>query len=181
MKKTISLIAAPTGIQPGGYVPKAYADRISAKTPSATVEVQKTEEVLTVILEWENKHPVKSIDGDVQAFVDSAAILAPKKVNTVWMTMGGPDSPINGAFWRADNKMPIQITAAGLGSVERSEAPADWQVNASWQNNIWRVQFVLANWSAALSTEQFAVAIWKGHDAERGGLKSVSSDWININ
>ena len=38
--KRIEMMAAPTGMQPGGYVPVAYADRTKPATPGSTPPAQ---------------------------------------------------------------------------------------------------------------------------------------------
>ena len=52
VKHEVKLVAAPTGMQPGGYVPKAYADRNVALTPSLEIEVARPPGIWRIRLRW---------------------------------------------------------------------------------------------------------------------------------
>jgi len=77
MATSIDLIAAPTGIQQGGYINKAYRDRTQALTPRAKLGVENTAASFRIMLTWECAEPVKSAADNTNAFVDSAALLVP--------------------------------------------------------------------------------------------------------
>lgn len=180
MRRTVSMIAAPTGLTPGGYVKKAYADRSSPRTPVADVEAEKSGSLWRIRIQWNCPEAITKIDDDVDRFVDAAAVLAPTVADAPWMTMGAPGKAVEGALWRADRDELIGVHAEGLGSVERSAVPNAWRAEAAWKAGQWRVDFELDGWSVLDARKQLAIAIWQGIEGERGGLKSVSSDWIEF-
>jgi hypothetical protein len=71
------------------------------------------------------------------------------------------------------------MRAEGLGSMERSDAPEGWGVEASWEHGRWRLTFGLRDWPALDSLAQLAFAIWRGASGDRAGIKSVSPGWID--
>ncbi len=174
----VSLIAAPVGLSPGGYVKKAYANRNAPQTPTAELEVNNGAAGWRVRLQWACSEPVESIASDVDRFVDACAILAPGAPDSPWMSMGAPGKPVEGALWRADRDALFAVRAEGLGTVERNEPPAGWSANAEWNAGQWQVEFQLQNWIALEAREQISIAIWQGALGDRAGLKSVSSGWL---
>lgn len=180
LRKTLTLNVAPPGLSPGGYVAKAYADRVSARTTNADLEVTEKDGAWTVELSWKAANPVRALDGDPSRFVDAAALLVPTTEAAQALTMGAPTDPVEGALWRADRDGPIRIAAKGWGTVERHEAPGPWKTEAEWRNGVWRVRFTLGAWSSLSRFHRLAVAVWQGADRERAGLKSVTPAWIAV-
>lgn len=180
MKKTIDLIAAPAGMQPGGYIAKAYRDAVLPNTKKGSIEVVAQGDGYRVTLEWNCPNPVYDATTNTNMFVDAAAVLAPAVKDAPLFTMGAPEQALHGALWRADRKELHQIDSAGLGTVKRSTPPATWQVTSEWQSGAWRVVFDLAPWPNLKAQGQIAFAIWRGELQERGGLKSISPLWISL-
>ena len=180
MRSKLSLIAAPVGLSPGGYVSKAYADRTAPRTPVADLEAEQTGSVWRVRLEWDCAQPVWEMGEDVDRFVDAAAVLAPSAADAPWMTMGAPGKAVEGALWRADRLELLGVRAEGLGSVERSAAPEGWRVRANWQAGRWRLDLDLVGWAVLDAQRQLAIAVWQGAQGDRGGLKSVSPGWLEV-
>ncbi len=181
MRSKISLMAAPTGLSPGGYVSKAYANRIAPHTPVADLEVVRTKTgVWRIRIVWDCSDPSRKIAGDVDRFVDAAAMLAPTVTDAPFMTMGAPGKAVAGVLWRPDREELIGIRAEGLGTVERHKAPQGWRAKAEWTAGRWRLEFTLPGWSALDAQRQLAVAIWQGSESDRAGLKSVSPGWIEL-
>jgi DMSO reductase family type II enzyme heme b subunit len=180
MKKQIDLVAAPVGLQPGGYVPKAYADRANPKTASATLEVARLPGIWRVAVSWECAAPVREVGDDPSLFPDAAALLVPQVEGAPWITMGAPGRGVEGLLWRADRKPVYSVHAEGLGTVKRDEPPAGWSAKPDWRNGSWRVDFTLRGWPALDAAQQLAFAIWRGSERERGGLKSVTPGWIGV-
>lgn len=180
MKQTIELMAAPTGMQPGGYIPQAFKDRTVANTKTATIEVFPSKKQWEVIVSWECPNPVSDMSGDTQIFVDAMALMVPVQADTPWVTMGNEDKPIEALMWQADKDKPIKVTAKGFGSTVRSAPPAGWRVKPKWKDGVWSVHINISEWPALSEQRQLSVAIWRGEDQERGGLKSVSMDWLSV-
>ncbi len=180
MAKSIDLIAAPTSIQPGGYIAKAYSDRQIALTSKAKLSFEDTADTRRILLTWECPEPVRDASNNTNSFVDSAALLVPRQADAPMMTMGATDFPVEGVFWRADKNVPIRIDARGLGSVVRSPASQGWKVIAEWVDGFWGVRFDVGNWQPLNELHLLGVAIWQGKSAERGGLKSVTANWLDV-
>jgi len=180
MNKRIELMAAPYGLSPGEYIIKAYADRTAPNTPYAIVDVSHASPSWKIRVSWPCPEPSREIGDDTNHFVDAAAVLAGGTLKTPWIVMGVTGDPVQGALWRADRETLYRIQAEGLGTVQREEAPADWKVSANWENGTWEATFELASWPFLEQTQRFAVAIWRGNNRDRAGLKSVSPDWIPI-
>jgi DMSO reductase family type II enzyme heme b subunit len=177
MEKTFDLVAAPTGMQPGGYVPRAYALRVEPFTKSATLDVQRHTEPWRVRLSWSCPDPVRDLGDDTDRFVDAAALLAPTVKDAPWVTMGAPGMAVEAALWRADRAELLWIRAEGLGTVKRSPAPGPWKATAEWKDGHWSVVYDLASWPALKEQAQLTFAIWRGAASDRGGLKSIYPQW----
>ena len=180
MKKTIDMLAAPTGMQPGGYVPKAYALRVLPFTPTATLEVKHDSEGWHIRLTWSCPDPVRDLSGDTDHFVDAAALLTPTVAGAPWVTMGAPGMAVEAALWRAERDALLRIRAEGLGTVKRHEPLDRWTATADWKDGQWNVVYDLASWPSLEEHAQLAFAIWRGAASDRGGLKSICPQWIAI-
>jgi DMSO reductase family type II enzyme heme b subunit len=180
MRSKISLIAAPTGLSPGGYVASAYASRTLPRTPVAELEAEKSGNTWRILLVWDCAEPIRELGEDVDRFVDAAAVLAPSVADAPWMTMGAPGKAVEGALWRADREELIGVRAEGLGTVERSAPPEAWTARAEWEAGRWRLALELAGWGVLDARRQLAVAVWQGALSDRAGLKSVSSGWLDL-
>lgn len=181
MKKTISLIAAPTASQPGGYVPKAYADRTTPTVSQAELSVEAAAEGKPgwkVTISWACPAPVKSIANETDKFLDACALLVPATEDAQWISMGEPGKAVEGILWKADRERPWRMHAEGLGTMTRSEAPQDWKVAAEHANGRWTVSFDIAEWPLLSQFKQLAFAIWQGERQDRAGLKSLSPGWL---
>ena len=180
MNKTITLSAAPTGMQPGGYVPVAFADRTEAATPSATIEAVAAGNGWRITLSWACATPVRHTANETDRFPDACAVLAPVAPDSPWITMGEPGKAVEGFLWKADREQPFHIRAEGLGSAQRAAPPEGTRVTADWRDGHWQVVFEIPAWSALATQRQIAVAVWAGAAQERAGLKSVSPGWLPL-
>ncbi len=180
MQQEIDLIAAPPALSPGGYVAKAYADRVQPATKNARVEVVRQGAAWRIALSWPCASPVLSLGDDVDTFVDAAAVLTSSKADTSWMTMGDNGDAVTGVFWRADQEALTGIHAEGLGTVDRLPPPDGVRATSEWKDDRWILQLDFDAWSQLDQQQQIAVAIWQGAERDRGGLKSVSPGWISV-
>jgi DMSO reductase family type II enzyme heme b subunit len=180
MRTTRELIAAPTPLQPGGYVRIAYAERTQPTTRSVDVDVSQHASGFVIALAWECPEPVREVRSDPGRFCDAAALLAPSAAGAPWITMGAPGLALDGWLWRADGDALLRVRAEGLGTLERAAAPAGCAVKAEWSAGVWRVAFETREWPSLAQQRQLAVAVWRGSAAERGGLKSVTPGWIEV-
>ena len=180
MKARIHLIAAPTAIQPGGYIPGAYADRTQPAVTDLDIRIEEHGPRWEIFLSWACPVESSSTIHDVDRFADSAAILTPSQPDAALMTMGSKAAGVDGWFWKADEKQGIRFQARGLGTVERSDLPADAQVTGLWQDGRWGVKFELPVWRSLDLHRKVGFAVWQGAASERAGLKSVSPGWIEL-
>lgn len=179
-RQAVALMAAPTGIQPGGYVPVAYADRTTSLTGAAEVSVDAAGKGWSIALAWDCPRAVREATGETDRFVDACAIFAPEVSEAPWVTMGAARMAVNGWLWRPDKPGLLQVRAEGLGTMERSSAPAGAVATADWNGGQWRVAFAIPEWPAFATHRRLALAIWRGADQERAGLKSVSPGWVEV-
>lgn len=184
MKTTLQLIAAPTSMQPGGYVPEAYKSRVQASTSEAQINVTNkltsNGNTWLVELSWQCPKPIENISEETDSFPDAAALMVPVIKDAPWITMGEDGKPVEAILWRADKQAPLKMDAQGLGTMTRSEAPKNWLVKSKWAAGRWTLNFELADWPALSAHGQIGVAIWLGANAERGGLKSISPGWLAV-
>lgn len=180
MKREITLLAAPTAIQPGGYVPKAYADATRALTPSLALELARPPGIWRIRLRWPCPEPVVDVSSDPSLFPDAAALFAPRAAGAPWVTMGAPGLGVDGVLWRADREQLLAVHAEGLGTMQRSEAPAGWRFDAKHASGVWQLELTLPGWPALDASGRLAAAIWRGAARERGGLKSVTPGWLEV-
>lgn len=180
MKGRIDLIAAPTGIQPGGYVAKAYAERGHAVCPNLEIESARPPGSWRLRLRWPCPDPVSDVSSDPSLFPDAAALFAPRTEDAPWITMGAPGKGVDGVLWRADSDHLYTIQAEGLGSMKRGDAAPAWRFDASHEGGFWRLELTLPGWSTLDVSGRLAAAIWRGSAKERGGLKSVTPGWQEL-
>jgi len=181
VKQTLKLIAAPTGVQPGGYVGKAYPEGPPPATSSAVLMVDRTAAGGWVInLAWLCPAPVDEIRSDTNRFADAAALLVPTSADIPLITMGYPGHAVEGMLWRPDWTAPAKITAEGFGTVVRHAAPDGWKASGTWENGARTARFEIPSWPALATQKRLGVAIWQGAHHQRAGLKSVCADWIAL-
>ena len=177
----IELIAAPIGIQPGGYLAKAYAGRDeTAVTPNLELEVARPPGSWRLRLRWPCPEPVRDVSSDPSLFPDAAALFAPQHEQSPWVTMGAPGAGVDGVLWRADSERLRTVSAEGLGTMKRNDAPESWHFTARHEQGFWQLELSLPGWAALEGSGRLAAAIWRGAAQDRGGLKSVTPGWVEV-
>ena len=177
---TLSLIAAPPAMQPGGYIPDAYKDRLQAVTPTVDVASSQQGKDWLIELRWACPNPVRSIANETDLFTDAAAIMVPGTMNAPWLTMGAPDHPVEAALWRADKSKLYRMHSQGLGTMKRSDPPPSWTFEANWDDGQWHLRYLIGDWPVLDQFGRIGIAIWRGENQDRGGLKSVTQGWIAV-
>lgn len=180
MKTTVAMMNAPAQMSPGNYIRVAYADATAPVIPTLDVEASRSGDSFEIHMRWPCATPMDSTQGSTDLFVDGAAILVPSHANAQWLTMGSPEAPVEGALWRADKNELIRIGAQGLGSVVRQAAPANWRIKSSHANGVYTLQWLFPKWDSLVQHGKCGFAVWVGSQRQRGGLKSVSTDWIAL-
>ena len=179
--KKVELIAAPIGMQPGGYVAKAYVGRDQTPiTPTLDLEVARPPGSWRLRLRWPCPEPVRDVSSDPSLFPDAAALFAPQHEESPWVTMGAPGMGVDGALWRADSERLRSISAEGLGSMKRDDAPESWRFAARHEGGIWQLELTLPGWATLDGSGRLGAAVWRGSAQQRGGLKSVTPGWLEV-
>lgn len=179
--RKLALVAAPIGMQPGGYVPIAYAGRDRAPTtPELELEVVRPPGSWRLRMRWPCPDPVIDVKSDPALFPDAAALFAPQHEDSPWITMGAPGLGVDGLLWRADSDRLLAISAEGLGSMKRDPAPASWRCAARHDAGHWQLELTLPGWSTLDGAQRIAAAVWRGSEQDRGGLKSVTPGWTQV-
>lgn len=177
----IELVPAPIGMQPGGYLAKAYAGRDGKPvTPHLELEVARPPRSWRLRLRWPCPEPVRDVSADPSLFPDAAALFAPQQEQSPWVTMGAPGAGVDGVLWRADSERLLAIGAEGLGTMKRDAAPARWSFAARHEQGFWQLELHLPGWATLDESGRVAAAVWRGAAQDRGGLKSVTPDWMKV-
>ncbi len=194
---TIPLTGTPAAMQPTAAIRNSWADRPIGATSELSVASLHNGVELAFLLRWQSANPTMD-NGDNSVFPDGAAVALPLVENAPLMTMGAPGAGLDIWFWRADQgDTGREISAEGPGSTETLNTDRIHS-KSQWQGGTWSVVIarsfagsVIARSLAgsghdqtlALSpgeTTQCGFAIWQGANEERGGIKSYSADWLEL-
>lgn len=174
--ETLALEPAPTESQPSRYIAVAYEN--DAPTGASEVEVTAVRSSggdLLLRLSWPDEDP-DSAYGD-RKFPDAAAVMIPRGAEAPLAEMGSPDNPVDLWYWRPDLDGECEtLTATGLGTVERAEANG-LSTKSAYSDGRWSVVFRNAKGDVPAKV---AFAIWEGGAGQRGGLKSVTGTWQDL-
>ena len=177
----LELLAAPVALQPGGYMAVAYAGADAAPiTKSLELEVARPPGSWRIRLRWSCPEPVRDVSGDPALFPDAAALLSPQHEASPWITMGAPGMGVDGVLWRADSERLRRMSAEGLGSMKRDEAPERWRFEAKHDRGFWQLELTLPGWATLDGSGRLGAAVWRGSAQQRGGLKSVTPGFVVV-
>jgi len=98
--------------------------------------------------------------------------------------MGSADAPVVGWYWRAGTDEPFEITAKGIGTVDRAKEHGV-RCSARWSDDRWCVTLArdihLPHPVFGHEGEiPIAFAVWAGAAGERAGLKSHSPEFHRL-
>jgi DMSO reductase family type II enzyme heme b subunit len=174
----VSLSPTPLSSQPSSYVQVSWEDKPRGDIASVFVKAMHTSDEVAIQLSWSEAAPSRSIS-DYHVFADACAVLFPENGEHAQLdTMGSADAPVVGWYWRSGSADAFEITARGIGTVERS-GQHEVRSAARWVDDQWHV-VLLRNLD--VSRPHFrntweipiAFAVWRGARSERAGLKSYS-------
>jgi DMSO reductase family type II enzyme heme b subunit len=183
----LPLIATPAPLQPSQYIVMSYITKVVPGVTQVKASALHNGDVLAIRLEWSDRTENREIE-DTNQFADAAGILLPVKDDAPLLQMGTPEQPVTGWYWSADSDgegRGRHVRAEGLGTTEEMKRSAV-SVRAVRKPEGWAVVLVRSLVPAqgdpvALlepgAKTKFAVAVWEGSAAERGGLKGYSGDW----
>lgn len=173
---TLQLHQTPAGMQPGLYVATAYAQRPYGQLRRAHLRCAwRTSGGVLFQLSWDCATPSRTVS-DTDHFTDAAALMFADQSETPLITMGASGLPVTAWYWRAEREAPMRVSAEGLGTSQRHTDP-DLHARAHWLNGQWRV--VIGHSSQRLP-ERLGLAIWQGSSQDRGGLKSATLAWVEL-
>ena len=181
----VVLSPTPLDMQPTEYVRVSWKGRPYGKLPSMRVSAIHNGRNIFFRMVWEDDSANGKI-GDIDQFVDAAAVLFPVDPEAPLIGMGVKGKPVNAWFWRADWERPRNIAAEGMGSTQRREDAA-LASKARHLRGRWNVVISRSlNGNGAPegtvelapgATSKVAFAIWQGANQERAGIKAFSPDW----
>jgi len=182
----ISLGGTPLHHQPSRYVRTAWAGKEVGAVRFLKVQAAHNGQQIAFRLEWGDE--TENADhGDGSVFPDAAGILFPVNGDAPLETMGSPEAPVSAWYWRADlsDGKAQDLVARGPGTAEE-RADSAVQARARWTDGRWQVVFqgpLKTADGVQLSPKQatkVAFAVWEGSSQERGGLKSFSKTWREL-
>ena len=184
--EVISLEGTPVQLQPSRYIRAKWSDRPTGTVRALTIRPAHNGRQLFFHLQWRDETPNRGY-GD-RGFPDAAGILFPLNGDAPLQTMGSPEAPVNAWYWRADDSMPHNIVATGLGTVVETNG-GRLHGQALWEKGQWRVVIGRSLRSTRLQGSvrfragqptKVAFAVWEGSQGERGGIKSFSNGWQEL-
>lgn len=185
----VDMVPAPVGLA-AGLSPFMALSRGHGKVRRAEVKVAHNGRKLSVRLVWGEDDPVTAI-GDLDRFVDGAAVMFPLTTQARALTMGDEHNPVNAWLWKANRPAPDDVLAHGFGTSRRRAGTetglraAAYHVDGHWYVVFQRTLRAGPGADAQVTfkpaaTVGIAVALWAGNNRERAGQKSVSGEWIPL-
>ena len=183
----ISMGGTPLHNQPSRYVRTAWAGKPVGAVRFLKVQSAHNGKDIAFRLEWSDESENRD-HGDGSVFPDAAGVLFPLNGKAPLETMGSPKAPVNAWYWRANlpEDEAQNLIARGAGTVEATPKSSA-QARGRWADGCWQV--VLARPLAVngdgvklspKGTAKVAFAVWEGSSQERGGLKSFSGHWREL-
>ncbi|MBW2242069.1 MAG: ethylbenzene dehydrogenase [Deltaproteobacteria bacterium] len=143
---------------------------------------------LSVRLSWQDAQRDDQI-GDLDRFVDGAAVMFPLQGDANPFTMGDAQHPVNAWLWRADQPEPFDVIARGYSTSQRRPASSSQlEANALYRDGGWHLVFQRPlqpgngefTRFAPGEPARIAFAIWEGSNAERAGQKAISGAFVDL-
>lgn len=181
---SIPLVPTPLERQPSAYVQESWKEKPRGEIRGVNVRAVHTSSAVAIQLIWDQTAPVRSIN-DYNAYADGCAVLFPEDGRHADIeTMGSPEAPVVGWYWRAGTADPFEITARGIGTVERAKEH-DVHVSVRWSDDHWEVVFARGLDESRPRLRDapdtpVGFAVWCGSVAERAGLKSHSPEFHQL-
>lgn len=186
--EVVELKGAPLDAQPSRYIREAYAGESVGATERVEVKIAEHGGRLFVHLAWEDAHEDRSHHEN--AFPDAAAVMFPLSGDARLDSMGSADQPVALWYWRPDLEDEAdELVAGGLGTVEPASRNGASTLSARSDHDGHRWSVVLSRETAGGEdhaelgqggASQVAFAVWEGSVGERGGFKSTSDGWKQL-
>jgi DMSO reductase family type II enzyme heme b subunit len=184
----LQLVGTPLGLQPTGAIRNSWVDRKIGAVSRVEVAALHDGRHLAFRLEWDDPTENVTLD-DNTAFPDAAAVLLPAAPGAMVFTMGAPGAAVNAWYWRADeNGSGRNVISEGIGTTRTLDLELV-RGRGMWKAGRWHVVIARAlrvdtpepvAQLAAGERSGFGVAVWDGANQERGGIKSFSGEWRDL-
>lgn len=189
VSRKVALVATPAGLQNSKYILAKWSDGQFGQTSALGLQAAHNGTELAFRLEWECA-PRSDAPLDNDQFADAAALLFPLSESAP-LIMGAEGAPVNIWHWRADRpKAARNNVAAGIGTSRLTGNGPAIATRAVHHGGRWflvlrRALTVTPPVAEAVQfetgkTHRVALAIWKGSNAERAGLKAYSPEWVEL-
>jgi DMSO reductase family type II enzyme heme b subunit len=182
------LSPTPLDIQPAEYVIASWKGRPYGAATSMQVGALHNGKEIFFRMVWDDDTANGKI-GDINQFVDGAAVMFPLVPEAPLIGMGTAGQPVNTWYWRADWEQPTNVLTEGMGSTQ-SRDDAALASQAKHGRGKWSVVIArsLDRRGAPPSTAalapgvatKVAFAIWQGSNQERAGVKAFTPDWLEL-
>jgi DMSO reductase family type II enzyme heme b subunit len=190
-QEEMKLDATPLANQPSEYIKASRDEREIGKVRKLKVHTAHNGKEIFFRLSWGDESQSVTIS-NIDVFPDGCGVLIPVKGGDPPIDeMGSEKAPVNAWFWRADRpEEPRNTTAKGLGTTLYSETTTI-RTRSQWQEGVWTVVFARplqvpdpkaeeGVQLAAGTTVKVGFAVWEGNNGERGGVKSFSKEWRDL-
>jgi len=182
----VTLQPTPVIAQPSEYIQAKWKESPYGATQSVTVRAAHDGDQLYFHMSWADDTNDDGIR-DTDQFADAAAVIFPAFGDAPLQSMGSPKLPVNAWYWRPDLEAPYNITAQGTGTTIRNDdeelAARGAHGERAWSLVIRRrlasEKFGYVDLKPG-TTRKVGFAVWQGSNQERGGLKSVTLDWEQL-
>lgn len=182
----LTLQPTPITAQPSKYIQEKWKHAPFGVTRGVAVRAAHNGERLYFHLSWLDETSDEKIR-DTDQFADAVAIMFPVNGDAPLQSMGSPQAPVNAWYWRPDLEEPLSISAQGTGTTRRSSDP-ELSASGIHERGAWSV--VIRRRLSSPEAESVSLApgisarvgfaVWQGSNQERGGLKSVTLDWEQL-
>ena len=180
----INMMPTPIGMQPNDYIINKWEDKPYGHLDRIGVMSVHDGEHIIFALQWVDE---ESTLGEDEGFPDGVVVAFPVRGEPHIFSMGSEDEPIHGLHWRARFNEIRSVVATGIGSsVDGPEMKLS--VKTAWKDSVWRVvmsrELKTPEGAAPLAPgadTQIGFAVWNGANEERGGIKAVSPEWVELN
>ncbi len=185
--RKVALTPTPIALQPSKYIQAKWRDGQFGHTDAVGLQAAHNDRELCIRLEWECKTRADVV-ADNNEFADAAALLFPLS-ETASLLMGTDGSPVSLWHWRAHRPRTARKNVAeGIGTSALVRSGPDILTQAVYHGGRWAVVFrrVMAAEGPGVvgfkpgQSYRTALAVWTGANAERGGLKAFSPEWVEL-
>jgi len=182
-RQSVDMIATPLAMQPTGYVIKSWTDKPYGRVTKLNVEAIHDGATFAIRLSWEVP-PATERGND---FPPAVAFALPVKALPPLALMGTADAPMHILRWQGGRHAGVRsILAKGIGTSDHGPDVGQ-KGTVKQEGNRYTVVITRAlgagTGAAPLkpgATTKIGFAAWDGGNEERGGIKSFSTDWIDL-